>query len=426
MAVSHIEILLKWARRLLTDPACAWMIASLVVLGDVALTQLITRFVPYTEIDWETYMYHIDLYLNGERNYSAITGPTGPLVYPAGHVYIHEKLYEATSSGLNIPLAQQIYGALYIISLGLTCAIYLNAGGLPNWVLLFLPLSKRLHSIYSLRMFNDCWAVVGAQAAILALQGGYYTMGCVLFSLAISVKMSVLLYMPGLLIILLQQRGAVQSILHVFTMVLFQLILGWPFLSEYPWEYIAGAFDLSRVFLFKWTVNWRFLGEEFFLKPIWAKALLLGHVCVLLAFAHFRWCRGEGGLLRVVSKALQKPWTPVRPLTADYVTTVLWTSNLIGIVFARSLHYQFYSWYAQQIPFLAWRTRYPLVMKAGIICCIEYAWNVFPSTSMSSALLVISNVLLLVGLWFGFGWPVERNSDSVPPSTESSKTKKTD
>lgn len=33
-----------------------------------------------TEIDWETYMYHIELYRNGERNYEKIEGPTGLLV----------------------------------------------------------------------------------------------------------------------------------------------------------------------------------------------------------------------------------------------------------------------------------------------------------------------------------------------------------
>lgn len=33
-----------------------------------------------TEIDWETYMYQLELYIEGERDYSMISGPTGPLV----------------------------------------------------------------------------------------------------------------------------------------------------------------------------------------------------------------------------------------------------------------------------------------------------------------------------------------------------------
>lgn len=33
-----------------------------------------------TEIDWETYVYQLELYLQGERDYALISGPTGPLV----------------------------------------------------------------------------------------------------------------------------------------------------------------------------------------------------------------------------------------------------------------------------------------------------------------------------------------------------------
>lgn len=88
--------------------------------------------------------------------------------YPAGHVYIHRLLYTLTKEGTRIALAQQIYGLLYIVSLTLTCLSYSQAGGVPNWILLLLPLSKRLHSIFALRLFNDCWALVAVQAATLA------------------------------------------------------------------------------------------------------------------------------------------------------------------------------------------------------------------------------------------------------------------
>ena len=78
-------------------------------------------------------------------------------------------------------LAQYTYGVLYLISLALSCAIYNAAGNIPNWVVLLLPLSKRLHSIFVLRLFNDCWAVVAVQCALLFFQYGLYDTGMMFF-----------------------------------------------------------------------------------------------------------------------------------------------------------------------------------------------------------------------------------------------------
>ncbi|KAI0363477.1 mannosyltransferase [Pilatotrama ljubarskyi] len=392
------------ALRLLTDPSYFTALATLVVLGDAVLTQLIVRFVPYTEIDWETYMYQLELYLKGERDYALITGPTGPIVYPAGHVYVHQLLYTLTNSGTNLWKAQEIYAALYLASLVLTVAIYKQAGGVPNWVLLLLPLSKRLHSIYVLRLFNDCWAVVASQAAILAFGRGWDSLGIVLLGCALSVKMCVLLYVPGLLVILFRRGGLLWSILHMFALGATQVLIGMPFMLHYPWSYLKHSYEFSRVFLFKWTVNWRFLGEELFLSPAWAKGLLVAHVTTLTLFGLFKWCNSDGGVWAVLSRGLQRPTRApsLAPLPADHVTTVLYTSNLIGILFARSLHYQFYSWYAMQLPFLAWRTKYPVPIRLALLLAIECAWNVYPSTSLSSSVLLVANAALVVGIWVGY------------------------
>ena len=94
---------------------------------------------------------------NYETNYSRIDGPTGPLVYPALHVYIHSALYYLTDHGQDIKLAQIGYAVLYLMTLALVLASYRRAGALP-WLLVPLVLSKRLHSIFLLRLFNDCWA----------------------------------------------------------------------------------------------------------------------------------------------------------------------------------------------------------------------------------------------------------------------------
>jgi alpha-1,3-mannosyltransferase len=55
-----------------------------------------------TEIDWIAYMQEVKSYLVGERNYENMYGDTGPLVYPAGFVYIFSMLYWLTNQGVDI------------------------------------------------------------------------------------------------------------------------------------------------------------------------------------------------------------------------------------------------------------------------------------------------------------------------------------
>ena len=86
-----------------------------------------------------------------------------------------------TDGGNDVRFAQYIYGILYLTTLVLSCAIYGAAGNVPNWIVLLLPLSKRLHSIFVLRLFNDCWAVVAVQCAIILFQYGLYDTGMMFF-----------------------------------------------------------------------------------------------------------------------------------------------------------------------------------------------------------------------------------------------------
>jgi len=212
------------------------------------------------------------------------------------------------------------------------------------------------------------------------------------------------LYLPALLVVLFKRHGLIATGRHLITLGASNALLALPFLEEDYWAYLRSAFDLSRVFLFKWTVNWRMMGEEIFLSQQWANGLLLGHISCLVAFGLFVWCREDGSVWMVLKHGFRKPDRPAgyAPVTADYIATIFFTSNLIGIIFARSLHYQFYSWYAQQLPFLLWRTRYPAPVKIALIMGIEYSWNVFPSTDFSSSLLLVANVCLLGGIWTGY------------------------
>lgn len=47
-------------------------------------------------------MQEVKGFLDGERNYSNLKGDTGPLVYPAGFVYVFSFLRWLTDEGTNI------------------------------------------------------------------------------------------------------------------------------------------------------------------------------------------------------------------------------------------------------------------------------------------------------------------------------------
>ena len=77
----------------------------------------------------------------------------------------------------------------------------------PPWALLLLCLSKRVHSIFLLRLFNDGPAMLLAHAGAAALLSRRPRLAVLLFSAATSVKMNVLLMAPSVLVILLKARS---------------------------------------------------------------------------------------------------------------------------------------------------------------------------------------------------------------------------
>lgn len=72
-------------------------------------------------------MQQVEQYRGGERDYMLIKGTTGPLVYPAAHVYIYSGLYRLTGGGEDIQKAQLIFAGLYLGVLSLVMACYRKA-----------------------------------------------------------------------------------------------------------------------------------------------------------------------------------------------------------------------------------------------------------------------------------------------------------
>lgn len=85
--------------------------------------------------------------------------------------------------------------------------LYIRARAVPPLALALLCASKRLHSIFLLRLFNDGPAMLVAYAASALLVLRRWRAAIVCFSAAVSIKMNVLLMAPSVLVIVLKVRS---------------------------------------------------------------------------------------------------------------------------------------------------------------------------------------------------------------------------
>ncbi|XP_076181662.1 alg3, alpha-1,3- mannosyltransferase [Ptiloglossa arizonensis] len=400
------ENYLEWGRfiSLFTDPRKLLLIGRVFILLEIILNILVIERVPYTEIDWKAYMQEVEGFLNGTLDYSKLGGDTGPLVYPAGFVYIFSILYYITGHGAEIKIAQYFFAALYIILLILVFRIYAKTKKVPPYVLIIMCCtSYRVHSIFTLRLFNDPVAMVLLFASLNAFLDDQWYLGSILYSLAVSVKMNILLFAPALFIAYLYNLGLFKTIVHLFICALIQLILGLPFILNNALTYIKGAFNFGRVFEFKWTVNWRFLPKHVFIHPYFHALLLSLHILMLLYCAP-KWIKymKSYAKLKYIEKSLQPQLKKKEKVDTSTMSQLfilpMFAANFIGIVFSRSLHYQFYIWYYHTLPYIAWCTSYKTVIKLTILGIIELCWNTYPSTVFSSVSLHICHLMLLFGL----------------------------
>jgi len=399
---------------------------ALLLIFEAAVSLLIVKKVPYTEIDWEAYMQEVTTWQDGERDYMQIRGGTGPLVYPAGFLYMYGFFKWLTDGGTNILSGQYLFCVLYVIHAAIVLSIYALVGRkvyeqlstsekskvdpchiIWSWriAMAITCLSKRIHSIFVLRLFNDAPCMLLFYLSALLYAKSKWRAGCVFFSLAVSVKMNVLLFAPGLLLLLLQSSDGIgETIICLGICASIQVILAGPFLLTYPVSYVRKAFEFDRVFFYKWTVNWKFLSVDIFTSKALSVTLLSLHLTVLFLFA-IKWIKsakvGEGGQSFFLGKRKMK-------LNPIYVIHTLFVSNFIGIAFARTLHYQFYSWYFHSFPLMLWLTNLPLAVRICVVMMTEYAFNVFPATPMSSGIIQIAHFIALFALWFA---PVPRLCD---------------
>ena len=111
-SLSYLSSLLKncsWSSlsKLIFSPSYSWVAAICLLVAELCLNFVVIHRVKYTEIDWVAYMQEVEGVVNGTFDYSQLRGDTGPLVYPAGFVWLYMGLYYVTAQGTNILLAQE-------------------------------------------------------------------------------------------------------------------------------------------------------------------------------------------------------------------------------------------------------------------------------------------------------------------------------
>lgn len=430
--------------------ANVFVIPVLLMVESIAC-KAIQSHVPYTEIDYTAYMEQIKIIQSGELNYDNIYGGTGPLVYPAGHVWIYRFMHWLTQDTKFMSLGQGFFGYLYVLNLAVVMLIYYNMQT-PPWVIYLLSISKRLHSIYILRLFNDCFTTYFVVLTVLSLQyAGIYknslaglskaitNIGApLLYSLAISIKMNALLYLPGFLLVtyLLNDAKLVSLITPLAVITSVQAIVGYEFLfngAVIRDAYLSGAFNFKRKFLYEWTVNWRFLSEETFLDVNFHKCLLIAQLGLLIFFLVTKWSSPKvsgKALTTTITDALQIFKAKIsdshainNPVSAaHYIAGVMMASNFIGVICSRSLHYQFLSWYAWTFPYLLYSSGANVVACALVAVLHEWCWNVYPSTPLSSGVLLGINLTVLLGYWLSdVDLPSKATSDAIEKESKKNK-----
>ncbi|XP_030755867.1 lethal(2)neighbour of tid protein [Sitophilus oryzae] len=439
-------------KKLVLDPHYLGPVCFLVFLFEACLNIFIIERVKYTKIDWDAYMQEVEGFLNGTWDYQYLKGETGPLVYPAGFVYLYTAFYYVTNQGSNVYLAQYIFLVLYLIQTLLIHRIYRITAKIPPYALILVTLtSYRIHSIFVLRLFNDPVAVLLFYISLNLFISNKWKLGSVFYSLAVSVKMNILLYAPCLLVAYLTNLSYTETTINLFICGFIQLVLAAPFLYTNPFSYIKCSFDLGRVFEHKWTVNYRFLSQHIFEHKYFHIGLLILHIFLLIIFlpllrkylssyaklqvisstlnsqiqeekyrkmlnkrkANGQISKKEKMYLNVIenqmksnSRDSQDSFYEEKVKLQDRMAKIsqlfvlpFFITNLIGVACARSLHYQFYSWYFHSLLYLVFCTNYRIPFRFLLLGIIEFCWNVYPSTNISSILLHFCHISLIFGVF---------------------------
>lgn len=152
-----------------------------------------------------------------------------------------------------------IHILLDVLRMWLLVRIYKNAyrkEGKPQiYVYLLLLFQAKYKFIGVTRQFNDCFMVVFCLFAILAWQNRHLVLSTILFAVAVNIKMSALLIIPGYLLTIAFEAGIVRALLSLAAIIGLQIAFGLEFILTNKEAYFSMSYNFERVFLKVEQVN---------------------------------------------------------------------------------------------------------------------------------------------------------------------------
>lgn len=143
-------------------------------------------------------------------------------------------LYHLTDEGRDILFGQILFAVLYLVTLAVVMVCYRQSGA-PPYLFPLLVLSKRLHSVFVLRLFNDGLAVCAMWIAILLFQNKKWTAGVTAWTVGVGIKMTLLLLAPAIAVVTVLSLSLVPSIRLGILALLIQVRIPYPFRGIKLW-----------------------------------------------------------------------------------------------------------------------------------------------------------------------------------------------
>ncbi|XP_068810777.1 dol-P-Man:Man(5)GlcNAc(2)-PP-Dol alpha-1,3-mannosyltransferase isoform X2 [Struthio camelus] len=414
----------------LLEPSYTPLVAACLCLAEGGVNLWVIRRVPYTEIDWKAYMDEVEGFANGTLDYTQLKGDTGPLVYPAGFVYIFLGLYYATGRGTDIRLAQYLFAGLYLLNLLLVFRIYCRTNKPSRVSEDERPALRSRTSIPPPQTFRSpglhpqalhlCPAPGNSGAALPAGEPRGVPHPLLRPGSPVPVQMDGELALPP-------RRGFPTSRFPYHTA---PGSPGWPgalcppSVAQVQREHPGSAkgscrkktpipsLDRQQYPSAGWGESRAGQGRPWAQHPGAPSPVETQPDPGLSSTPEWA---AQGCPTNLVWGAVLQGWGVVAGFTPPalwvcrlnacaQIVFILFSSNFLGVCCSRSLHYQFYVWYFHTLPYLLWCTptaklaHMPKVLLLGVI---ELCWNTYPSTVCSSLSLHICHGLVLLQLWYG-------------------------